>query len=79
MYASIVSRRTLLLICFFLSLAPIEPAEKVFKKMTPWNDLAFPHLGEEKSPEGKTGVPESLCLPIFQRMRHFNWYSRKYV
>jgi hypothetical protein len=38
-----------------LSLAPIAPAEEAFKKMVPWNDLPFPHLDEEKNPEGKTG------------------------
>jgi hypothetical protein len=47
-----------------LSLAPIAPAEEAFKKMTPWNDLAFPHLDEEKSPEGKTGVFESHAILV---------------
>jgi hypothetical protein len=46
------------------SLAPIAPAEEAFQKMTPWNDLAFPHLDEEKSTEGKTGVPESHAILV---------------
>jgi hypothetical protein len=32
--------------------------------MTPWIDLAFPRLDEEKSPEGKTGVPESHAILV---------------
>jgi len=48
----------------FLSIAPIAPAEEAFQKMTPWNDLAFPPLDEEKSTEGKTGVPESHAILV---------------
>jgi hypothetical protein len=48
----------------FLPLAPIAPAEEAFKKMTPWNDLAFPCLDEEERPEGKTGVSESHAILV---------------
>jgi hypothetical protein len=50
--------------CSFAFFVPctIAPAEEAFQKMTPWNDLAFPHLDKEKSPEGKTGVSESHAI-----------------
>jgi hypothetical protein len=63
MYVSIVSRRTLLLICFFVPCTHCT-SRRGFPENEAWNDLAFSHLDEEKSTEGKTGAPESHAILV---------------